>query len=523
MILRTIERLVAIRGGRILFANRCKSTVVRNENTMSLSKNLNITESKAQYLCLKHPFIAKLDDRGINDIIDCICYLGFRKEVLVAQPLLFLLHPITLKFRYQILQECSFKKIEPVHIVTYLSLVKQKTIGELIQSGIIQQYVNLENRLAGYMTQWPTSLTNVIDDDISKYSLYSLRLKIIQRYLELLLDLNEDEFNRGIKTYPTIKHRPLNAINETLKILQTQIMMPPHKIRSNLYLVHVDPENLIDIIRNFKTVGGIDVKEVIRMHPRIATKNCNILIEIRKVLEQYNISNEAQRRCFDIYTLGPNTVRERLEHAKAIPEFSTFYNHPRFLKMIHYNNTAMERLRHLYSNNKKCLSLNILSGSSAHFEVYEKSPGDRLGKSKDLLFCVSQSLGKGYNKSDIRKMLKRHPFWINIPLIQVKYVFDKLTKDFTNKDIYENCPIILYPWNKVKETINILNNQSGVFHDGLDLTRISQSQKLSMALYLLEKKHYFSGNGVWNNEKTKANVDILGINMLKNVHSVQSV
>lgn len=472
----------------------------------------NISENRARLICLKHPVINKLSDERIESLISTMEELGFPKQVLIDEPLLFSILPITLKYRYQVLEECGIEKINADRILSYLPIVKQKTIGDLKTSGLILGFVNVENRLASYMTQWPTSLTTLIYGDVNAISLYSLRLKIIQRYLELVLDLSKEEFFRGIKTYPTIKHRPLQVINDTLKILQAEIMIPNHKIKNNLYLAHADPDNLKQIIHKIRTLGGIDVKEVIRLHPKLATKNYSTLFEIRKVLNEYGISDEAQMRCFDIYTLGPNTVRERLEKAKQIPEFNTFFTHPRFLKMIHYKNTAMKRMMHLYSNNKKCLSLNILSGSAAHYETFEKAPGDRLGKGKDLVFCISQCLGEKYSSSEIRKSLKRHPFWINIPLVQVKYVYQKLSKDFSPSDIYENCPILLYPWNKIKDTLSIYsakeNSQQKLhFHECMDLKKLNKSQKLSLVLYLLEKNHYFTGNGVWSEEK-KALIDV---------------
>jgi hypothetical protein len=360
------------------------------------------------------------------------------------------------------------------------------------------------------MTQWPTSLTSSVYGEVDDMTLYVLRLKIIQRYLELVLDLTKEEFYRGITTYPTIKHRPLQVINETLNILQSVVMMPNNKIKNNMYLVHVDPDNLNQIIYDIRTIGGIDVKEVIRMHPKIATKSYSSLMETKKVLQEYGISNDAQIRCFDIFTLGPNTVRKRLEEAKEIPEFNTFLRHPRFLKMIHYKNTAMKRIGNLYSSNKKCLSLNILSGSSAHYETFEKAPGDRLGKGKDLVFCISQALGEPYSASDIRKQLKRHPYWINIPLVQVKYVYHQLSARYTNSDIYKNCVVLLYPWSKIKETLDSVNlksegktNKAQCFYDWFDMKSIDDAQKLSLVVYLLEKNHYFSGNGVWLEEKQK--------------------
>ncbi|XP_045760676.1 transcription termination factor 5, mitochondrial-like [Maniola jurtina] len=484
-----------------------------DSNVKHLCKYLNVNESKAQYLLLKHPVIKKLDSTRLKNVIEILYELGFHTEVLLKEPSLCSILPVTLKFRFQVLQECGVDNISPSHLLSHLMIMKQKTIGELKNSKIISATVNVENRLASYMTQWPTSLTTLVYGDVNKMTLYTLRLKIIQRYLELILDLSQDEFDRGLQTYPTVKHRPLQAINKTLSILQGQILMTNDKIKSNFYLVHADPENLENIIYNLRTIGGIDIKEVIRMHPKLATKNCSSLLEIKKLLEEYGIGDEAQRRCFQIYTLSPSTIKDRLDKARSTPEFNAFYNHPRFLKMIHYNTKASERLMNLYNNNKKCLSLNILSGSSAHYNVFNRAQGDRLGKGKDLLFCISQSLDNLYSMNDIGKVIKRHPFWQYIPLIQVKYVQEQLRSEFTVSDIFENCTILLYPWNKIRHVLNLLNmkKSSGtepLFNELLDLKAINKSQKLSLILYILERNHYFSGNGVWSEEKQKNIVDL---------------
>lgn len=490
------------------------SSISENQyNLTHLSKFIKISKVKAEYLAIRHPIIKKLDETKVKDLIDTLHDLGYPKEALVEEPLLFSLLPATLKYRYNILYECGITNITASHLASYLTLVKQKTIGDLQKSGEIQIMMNVENRLASYMTQWPTSLTTRINDDVSNYSLQMLRLKIIQRYLELVLDLTNEEFNRGIHTYPTIKHRPLKVINETLTILQSQIMLPSHKIKSNLYLVHADPDNLKQIIYNFRSIGGIDIKEVIRLHPRIATKSVSTLTATREILQEYGISNEAQKKCFEIYTLGPSTIRERLENAKTLPEFNTYFHHPRFLKMIYFKNIAMKRIMMLYNSNKKCLSLNILSGSSARYEIFEKAPGDRLGKGKDLVFYLKQTLGKKYTSSAIRQIIKRHPFWINIPLLQVKLVHQQLSKEYTPDDIFENCPILFYPWNKVKEALATMNNNQKHVQSKslqhLNLNELKNSQKLSLALYFLENNHYFSGNGVWTEEKSKPAPNLL--------------
>lgn len=473
-----------------------------------LRQHFNLSDNVAKHLCIKHPIITKLDESTVKALIRTVHELGYAEDVLIEEPVLFAMLPITIKYRHQILTECGFINVSPDLIASYLTVMKQKRIGDLRKSGSIPSILNIENRLASCMTQWPTSLTSSMWGDANQITLYSLRLQIIQRYLELMLDITSHEFSRGIVTYPTLKHRPLAVINETLTILQSQLVLPTRKIKSNFYLVHGDPENIKNIIFKLRSIGSIDIKEIIRKHPKIAMKNYNDLVEIRKILKEYKISDEAQRRCFEIYTLSSSTVRERMERAKGIPEFETFNNHPRFLKMIYFNNTAIKRLQKLYNNNKKCLSLNILSGSSAHYEVYEKAPGDRLGKCNDLVFCISQLLGKKYKNIDIRHVIKRHPFWINIPLIQVKYVFEKLSTEFSPDEIFENCSILLYPWNKIKAILSnfdneILPNKTSHSHESLNTGSLSKSQKLSLVLYTLERDHYFTGNGVWTEEKIK--------------------
>lgn len=491
-----------------IFPYICRFTsadcVTNNTAVTNLCKYLKINQSQAKHLCIKYPTVNKLNGRELQDLVETVIDLGYNKKVLLEEPQLFSVLPITLKNRYKVLEECGLQ-VSPTHIVLYLNIMKQRTIQDLKKQELLPLALNIENRLASYMTKWPTSLTTLIYGDANTNTLHQLRLKIIQRYLELVLDLTEEEFVRGIATYPTIKHRPLAVINETLKVLQRSIMMPDNKIKNNLYLIHADPENLKEVIYKFKSIGGIDIKEIMRLRPKIVMKRYQSLVEMRQVLEEFGISDEAQVRCFEIYTLSPDTVRERLTKARRIPEFQVLFNHPRFLKMIYYNNTAMNRLRTLHLNNKKCLSLNILSGSSNCYKLCMKAPGDRTGKGKDMVFCLSQAFGNKYRSSDIRDMLRRHPFWINVPVPQVQFTYEKLSTGFPPKDIFENCAILLYPWNKIKEVLNQMSSKNKIpwLVEQIDLINISKSQTLSIVLYLLEKNHYFSGNGVWTEEQIK--------------------
>ncbi|CAF4883724.1 unnamed protein product [Pieris macdunnoughi] len=480
---------------------------INHENLYTLCRHLGISKDKAHFIMLKQPYITKFCEEDIQSMVKTVYDLGYPKDILIDYPNLFYMLPVTLKNRYKILEECGFKEITPQLLLSYLNIMKQKTVGELRSGGLIPQFFNMENRLASCMTQWPTSLTTLIYGDVNSLTLHSLRLKIIQRYLELVIDLTEDEFLRGLKTYPTLQHRPLKAINETLVILQSQVAMPKYKIKSNLYLIHADPDNLTQILFKLRELGGIDVKDVIRMYPKLATKNYSTLQEIKDILEKHGIGSEAQSRCFQVFTLSPRTVEERLTHAKTTPEFSLYINHPRFLKIILYNKTVLKRIINLKNQNKKCLSLNVLSGSSVRYESFEKAPGDRLGKGKDLVFAISQVLGSGFPTKNIRNTLRKHPFWINIPLVEVRYVCDKLTKDFSPQDIYDNVAVLLYPWNKIRKTIEDIHKVEAL-NGHVDINKLNKTQQLSLVVYMIEKEHYFSGNGVWTDDQQKNIVNL---------------
>lgn len=474
-----------------------------------LSKLLGISDVNAEYLCIKYPVILKYSQEELVTFVDTVTNLGLSKIELTQEPLLFSIPIITLQNRYKLLQECGFHTINGYHLINCLKIIKQKSIGDLKATYMLPS-INIVNRLASYMTQWPTSITTLIHSDVNKMSLYNLRLMIIQRYLELTLELSYIEFARGLKTYPTIKLKPLQFIHQNIVFLQNVIGMPTRKLKTNLYLIHSNTENLKQIVDNVKNIGGIDIKEVLRIYPKLCMTNWSNLMEIKEIMKEFSIANEAQIKCLNLFTLSPKTIRERIQKAKETPEFQVYISHPRFLKLILCNTNATKRVMYLYESNKKCLSLNSLSGCSEDFKKFVKAPGDRSGKGKDMLYCISQELGNNYSINDIRKKIKKHPFWINIPLVNIKLVKEKLLKKFSPEDIYDNCPILLYPLNKIIDSLKLIqsNNIKELtkllpFFENIDLNKLNKSQELSIILYLLEKNHYFSGNGVWTDDKYK--------------------
>lgn len=470
-----------------------------------LQKFLKLTDTDAENLLNKCRSIEKLSKNHINEVADVINEIKIDKSNIRGHPNLLQLLPITLKCRYNILSECGFKQVSAEYISSYLHLVKKKNIHDLKKNGLIDKSTDVKDELVKIFTGWPSSPPIRENLNENEISLFDIRMKVLQRYLELTLDITPDDFCKSVNVYPRLKHRPLRSVSDTLILLTSQLTMPIHKIRANFFLLHANPENIRLLLFKLKSIAGVNVKEILNMRPILCNTSYNTFIETGKVLKEYSISEEAQRRCFEIYTLSPDTVRHRLEEAKTIPEFEALFCSPRLLKIIYYSKRAKLRLQVLKELNKKCFSLNVLSGSSKHYEVFKKGSCDK-SKGIDLLRSVCSSLGPAMRLELIRKEFGRHPHWVNVPVSQAKQTCEKLKNDFMSADIYLNCCILLYPWSKIEKYLNILQYyRSGNFDrknfisaiEHLDCTALTNVQVLSLVQYVLEKEHYFTGNGIW--------------------------
>lgn len=84
--------------------------------------------------------------------------------------------------------------------------------------------------------------------------------------------------------------------------------------------------------------------------------------------QEFNISNESIRKCWDIFTLSSDTVYERLHDLDKIPEFKVLKSHPRILRLVHFQKKVVSRLNYLQDMRVKCASLHILSSTRDQFE-----------------------------------------------------------------------------------------------------------------------------------------------------------
>ncbi len=75
--------------------------------------------------------------------------------------------------------------------------------------------------------------------------------------------------------------------------------------------------------------------------PKLLTSPASNLIEIDDILlKQYKFPPETVQKMLDVYTLSPETVRERLAEIDEVPHFKALKFHPRVLRLVVYQQKA---------------------------------------------------------------------------------------------------------------------------------------------------------------------------------------
>lgn len=116
-------------------------------------------------------------------------------------------------------------------------------------------------------------------------------MSVLERYLQWKLCITVDEFKSYCKNYLPLKHRPMCDIKEALDIAENIIKFNTATIRRNGFIISSDPTNTKLILENVDTLGGLDIREVIKSEPAIMKNNYQAILEIRDLLKVCLISS----------------------------------------------------------------------------------------------------------------------------------------------------------------------------------------------------------------------------------------
>ncbi|KAI5632521.1 transcription termination factor 5, mitochondrial [Phthorimaea operculella] len=477
-----------------------------------------LPEYYLQKLKQKEPSLFTLDHDRLQCSLQILKKFDITTEDACRDPHVLVMNPITMDNYGEILKECGFVKINPKHIIRYHTLVRSRTISWLKKENLLREDLNLEELLYSYFKDWTgnKSLENFPDST----NILTIRMSVLQKFLNWKLGVTEEEFTKYCRNYLPLKHKPMSDIQESLDIAQNNIKFDTAGIRRNGFIIAADPVNTKFILENVDSLASVDIREAIRIEPAILKNNYLALLQIRSLFQEYGISEEAQRTCFKVYCMRPDTVKERLEELRSLKEYNVLKTNPRVLSMVVHKNKMLSRLEKIRAAKKQCYSLNHLISSSKVFNNYISSFGNKVC-GRDLAILVSSSLSirkpdgskpSSPDKKLVLEKLKRHKFWLHAALHVIDENIQYLKKKVDDEIIFNNCQILLYPVSDVQNYIDFLfEMRRGVSKDTKDIhldpvfnnlncTELTDEQIVSLVLYEIEKKYHFSGDGIWGKQ-----------------------
>ncbi|XP_039765770.1 transcription termination factor 5, mitochondrial-like [Pararge aegeria] len=470
-----------------------------------------LPDNISSHLQRKHPKIISLSEESLKCTLQVLSKFAISAEDACLEPHIFCMNPISMDNYGEILKECDFTSILPTHIIRYHTFVKSRTITQLKNKGLLRDNVNMEEKLHEHFHEWPKECHQYKNFQDTNTNILTVRMSVLERYLQWKLCITSDEFRNYCKNYLPLKHRPMCDIKEALNIAENDIKFSKETIRSNGFIISSDPVNTKLILDNVDSLGGMDIRDVIRAEPAILKNNYQAVLEIKNLLTQYNISDDAQQHCLRVYCMRPKTVRERLEQLSNVKEYQILSTNPRVLYMVVHERKMMNRLNKIRAAQKQCYSLNNLVSSTKLFNTYINSFGEKVC-SKDIAILISTSLqAQGITNNFVLDKLRRHKYYLHAALNVIGENIHLLKKLFDDDVIFENCQILLYPVLELERYVNFFlkirkgdtsakensNIEVDSTYNNINCRILTDREILSLVLYEIEKKYHFSGDGIW--------------------------
>lgn len=275
---------------------------------------------------------------------------------------------LTLESRFNVLKECGFLKIDGAALSNFVRLIS-------IRLDILKAYGYLTEDMC--VTRLLMNILSIPEDEINidktllndSNDLRTVRDKLLNIYLKRTIETTPKQLNRLFNLYKSIQNKSFKSIVEIIQICRIELNLTNDRICNNAFILSGDPNNINRLIYEMKTLGGIDMRELLHKRPKLAMSSIEKLKKTEKIMYEFGITTDAMSRCTEVFTLNPDTVRQRLLAIKKIDEFNVLYSNPGVLRLVHYQNKARIRLEYLKLMKFKCVSLHCLSTTS---EIFEK-------------------------------------------------------------------------------------------------------------------------------------------------------
>lgn len=367
---------------------------------------------------------------------------------------------------------------------------------------LIPYKVNVPENLISYLSPKPTNFDisdlndrhlwtyvhmSIVKRYLSMYvfcdfKVYTTRLIYViyfKKFAEWRLNTTQDEIEKLYRIHKMIRGKSLVYLCENIALAE-DLNFPPEKMLKFGYLLHNYPKYPKFVLENMPNLAGADMKKAMRTYPKLVTvspKNYHIIYDFLKVcnfsghfkkkdvyfilFQKENFPDETIRKSMNIFHVSPNTIKRRLKELQSTPEFRVYLHHPKILSLIVHHNRAKSRLSFLQEVKLNCASFYVLreyfillvNSSTITTVVVESDEnifnhyikeGRDVNLRNEVLTFIQEKLN---SKSDeIETNLKKHPFFVNVPLLQIEETYNYLSdRGYKNEDLEKVVQLLLYP------------------------------------------------------------------------------
>ncbi|KAL3281367.1 hypothetical protein HHI36_004578 [Cryptolaemus montrouzieri] len=445
--------------------------------------------------------VSKITQRDPDKFLGCInmCRnLGYGDNEILEYPGLLNGPPMVLEQHFMSLEEGGFEKITP-HILLKYRKYFSKKICTLKEDKLVPEHINVAESFGHYFDPHP-------EDGVIDYKQFKdeerwrdVHYKLLKMYLKWRLKASTEEIDVLFRTHKMVQNKCIRYLCENIK-LALDIGLPLKRIIRSGYILHSYPKYTKEVLRDFANIAGGDLKQAMYRSPKLCMVSPKNYAKIYGILKEHEIPDEAIRNKLSIFQLSPQTVKHRLEEIDKMPELKVLKFHKQFLRLVLYHHRAKSRLCFMEELQMKCVPLRILSQQTS-IDMHIRDSRD-INDCKEVMLFIKNLLK--IDPKHFEKSLRRHPYHLAVPLPQIEDTYRYLHKiKFKNEAICKASSILLYPKEKIKEALLAVRKNSliGKVH-------VSQAQRLNLALYNLEKKHHFTGDGIWPELSTECETEL---------------
>lgn len=396
--------------------------------------------------------------------------------------------------RYRNLEECGIKTITPAKVVRYADLMTQPAYS-LKLSGLVSAETDVATHLLSFLDA-PAGVRAEILSSLPLHHPISLSLAEVKRtvlrgYLAWRLGCSREQIDALVKKYPSVDNRSLQFLRHTIELLTNHFHMPCAKILRNGFVLLSHPGNLEAQLSQVRHLaGGLDVRELACLCPRLLTVPAENLIRVERLLQQHGVTPAQVQRCIRIYSLSPETIEARLQEISKVAEFDVRRECPRLLNLVYYASKARHRLELLSQLGHPAggVSINVLSMSASDFARVFYSGSDR-GRPRETAEYLAHLLGKP--EAEVRQRLASHPSAKRISLLNARRVVEwLLPRGITHDQLWYGLQVVLYDSELVASHFLRLPERDELqpYSEWRDCREL-----LEVLLYYMEREAHFTG------------------------------